>query len=63
MPPYQLVLAMVPAYIGFARLNHLRFLEREPPLAGILKVVQLPPQSTFLAMSRGRSRCGWRRRF
>jgi len=48
MPPYQFVLAMVLAlYIGFARLNHLRFLEREPMLAGILKVVRLPPQSTF----------------
>jgi Transposase DDE domain group 1 len=48
MPPYQFVLAMVLAlYIGFARLNHLRFLEREPLLAGILKVVQLPRQSTF----------------
>jgi hypothetical protein len=34
-------------YVGFARLNHLRFLEREPMLTGILKVLRLPPQSTF----------------
>jgi Transposase DDE domain group 1 len=48
MPSYQFVLAMVLAlYIGFARLNHLRFLEREPLLAGILRVIRLPPQSTF----------------
>jgi hypothetical protein len=48
MPPYQFVLAMVLAlYVGFARLNHLRFLEREPMLTGILKILRLPPQSTF----------------
>jgi hypothetical protein len=48
MPPFQFVLAMVLGlYIGFARLNHLRFLEREPMLTGILKIVRLPPQSTF----------------
>lgn len=48
MPVYQFVLAIVLAlYIGFARLNHLRFLEREPMLTGILKVLRLPPQSTF----------------
>ena len=48
MPVYQFVLAMVLAlYVGFARLNHLRFLEREPMLTGILKVLRLPPQSTF----------------
>ena len=48
MPVYQFVLAIVLAlYIGFARLNHLRFLEREPMLTGILKVMRLPPQSTF----------------
>jgi hypothetical protein len=34
-------------YVGFARLNHLRFLEREPMLTGTLKVLRLPPQSTF----------------
>src|SRR6266568_1850905 len=45
---YQFVLAMVLAlYVGFSRLNHLRFLEREPMLVGILKVLRLPPQCTF----------------
>ena len=48
MPAYQFVLAMVlAAYVGFSRLNHLRFVQREPMLVGILKVLRLPPQSTF----------------
>ncbi len=48
MPAYQFVLAMVLAcYVGFSRLFHLRFLEREPMLTGILQVRRLPPQSTF----------------
>ena len=48
MPVYRFVLAMVLAlYVGFSRLNHLRFLEREPMLRGILKVLRLPPQCTF----------------
>lgn len=48
MSIYQFVLAMVLAiYVGFSRLNHLRFLQREPMLTGILKVVRLPPQCTF----------------
>ena len=48
MPMYQFVLGMVLAcYVGFSRLNHLRFLEREPMLTGILKVLRLPPQCTF----------------
>jgi hypothetical protein len=48
MSMYQFVLAMVLAlYVGFSRLNHLRFLEREPMLIGILKVLRLPPQCTF----------------
>ena len=48
MPTYQFVLAMVLAiYVGFSRLHHLRFLEREPMLTGILKVLRLPPQCTF----------------
>jgi hypothetical protein len=42
------MLAMVmAAYVGFSRLHHLRFLEREPMLTGILRVVRLPPQCTF----------------
>jgi hypothetical protein len=48
MPAYEFVLAMVLAfYIGFSRLNHLQFLKSEPMLTGILKVQNLPPQSTF----------------
>ena len=48
MPMYRFVLAMVLAcYVGFSRLYHLRFLEREPMLTGILQVVRLPPQCTF----------------
>lgn len=48
MPVYQFVLAIVlKLYIGFSRLNHFRFLEREPMLTGILKVSRVPPQCTF----------------
>jgi len=48
MPMYQFVLAMMLAcYVGFSRLFHLRFLQREPMLTGILAVLRLPPQSTF----------------
>jgi len=48
MTLYQFVLAMVLAlYVGFSRLHHLRFLQQEPMLVGILKVLRLPPQCTF----------------
>jgi len=48
MPAYQFILAMVLAcYVGFSRLHHLRFLQREPMLTGILGVQRLPPQCTF----------------
>jgi Transposase DDE domain group 1 len=48
MGMYQFILAMLLSlYVGFSRLNHLRFLEREPMLIGILKVLRLPPQCTF----------------
>jgi hypothetical protein len=48
MTAYRFILAIVLSlYVGFSRLNHLRFLEREPMLTGILKVPRLPPQSTF----------------
>jgi Transposase DDE domain group 1 len=48
MSMYQFVLAMVLAvYVGFSRLHHFRFLEREPMLTGIVKVLRLPPQCTF----------------
>jgi hypothetical protein len=48
MPAYRFVLAMILAlYVGFSRLNHLQFLQREPMLTGILEVNELPVQSTF----------------
>jgi Transposase DDE domain group 1 len=34
-------------YIGFSRLNQLRFIARDPIVTGILKVTHLPVQSTF----------------
>jgi Transposase DDE domain group 1 len=57
MNGYQFLLAMaLGLYIGFSRLNQLRFLARDPMLTGVLKIVQLPPQSTlwrFLAALHG----------
>lgn len=48
MQAYQFILAMVLAiYIGFSRLNHMRFIARDPILTGILKISHLPPQCTF----------------
>ena len=48
MPVYQFILSMVLAiYVGFFRLNHLRFIACDPLLMGILKVSHLPPQCTF----------------
>jgi len=48
MPAYRFILAMVLAcYVGFSRLHHLRFLQREPMLTGIVGVLRLPPQCTF----------------
>ena len=48
MPMYRFILGMVLAcYVGFSRLNQLRFLKLEPMLTGILRVAKLPPQSTF----------------
>ncbi len=48
MPAVRFVLAMILAlYVGFSRLHHLSFLQREPMLTGILEVVKLPVQSTF----------------
>ena len=48
MPGFRFVLAMILAlYVGFSRLNHLQFLQREPMLTGILEVSELPVQSTF----------------
>jgi hypothetical protein len=48
MSGYQFLLAMVLGlYIGFSRLNQLRFIARDPIVTGVLKIVQLPPQSTL----------------
>jgi hypothetical protein len=48
MPIYQFLLGMVLAlYVGFSRLNHLRFVAHDAMLTGILKVLELPPQCTF----------------
>ena len=48
MTIYQFLLGMVLAlYVGFSRLNHLRFVAQDPMLTGVLQVGQLPPQSTF----------------
>src|SRR5467141_3739643 len=48
MTIYQFVLGMVLAiYVGFARLNHLRFVAQDPMLTGIVKVSRLPGQSVF----------------
>src|SRR6202162_6450967 len=48
MSGYQFLFAMVLGlYVGFPRLNQLRFIARDPILTGILQVVKLPVQSTF----------------
>src|SRR5260370_6947220 len=48
MTIYQFVRGMVLViYVGFARLNHLRFVAQDPMLTGILKVSRLPGQSVF----------------
>ncbi len=48
MAIYQFLLGMVLAlYVGFSRLNHLRFVAHDAMLTGILKVWELPPQCTF----------------
>jgi len=48
MNPNDFLLAIILAvYIGFSRLNHLQYLEREPMLLGILRVARLPVQSPF----------------
>src|SRR5450755_2741852 len=45
---YRFVLGIVLGlYIGFPRLNQLRFIARDPILTGILNVTKLPVQSTF----------------
>jgi len=48
MSMYQFVLGIVLGiYVGFSRLNQLRFIAQDPLLTGILKVSGLPPQSTL----------------
>ena len=48
MDLYRFMLGIVLGlYIGFPRLNQLRFIARDPILTGILKVIKLPVQSTF----------------
>lgn len=48
MDLYQFVLAIVMGlYVGFSRLNQLRFIALDPLLTVILHVAQLPPQSTL----------------
>ena len=48
MDMYRFVLGIVLGlYIGFPRLNQLRFIARDPILTGILKIAKLPVQSTF----------------
>src|SRR2546426_5672566 len=48
MSLYKFVLGIVLGlYVGFPRLNQLRFIASDPMLTGILKEPRLPPQSTF----------------
>ncbi len=48
MPPCDFLLGMILAVsVGFSRLHHLQYLEREPMLLGILRVPRLPVQSMF----------------
>lgn len=48
MSLYQFIQTIVLGiYLGFSRLNQLRYIARDPLLAGILKVPHLPPQSTL----------------
>ena len=48
MSVYQFILSMVLAiYVGFSRLHHIRFVAKDSMLTRILKVFELPVQSTF----------------
>jgi hypothetical protein len=48
MSTYQFILAIVLGmYVGFARLNQLRYIARDALLVGIVKVTHLPPQCTL----------------
>ena len=51
MDLYQFVLAiMMGLYVGFSRLNQLRFIALDPLLTGILHVAQLPPAVHLVAL-------------
>ena len=48
MQVYDFLLAiLLSIYIGFFRLNQIRFVAKDPMLTGLLRVTELPPQSTF----------------
>jgi Transposase DDE domain group 1 len=48
MSMYQFLLSiLLTIYVGFSRLNHIQFVQREPMLTGLLHVTSLPPQCTF----------------
>jgi hypothetical protein len=48
MSMYQFIMAIVMGiYVGFSRLNQLRYIARDPLLSGIVKTPHLPPQSTL----------------
>jgi Transposase DDE domain group 1 len=48
MSMYQFLLSIIlTIYVGFSRLNHIQFVQREPMLTGLLQVTRLPPQCTF----------------
>src|SRR6058998_4122555 len=48
MSLYKFALGLVLGfYVGFQRLNQMRFIARDPILTGILGVDELPPQSTL----------------
>ena len=57
MGPYRFVPGIVLGlYIGFPRLNQLRFIARDPILTGIPEVTKLPAQSTFWRFLNARHR-------
>lgn len=48
MSPGDFIIAMVMSqYVGYDRLNHMKYIRRDPMITGILKVGSLPVQSTF----------------
>jgi hypothetical protein len=47
MSSYHFLAIVMGIYLGFTRLNQLRYIASDPLVAGILKVVHLPPQCTL----------------